>query len=268
MRRSGRLLAAALAAAVLLSVPAPAGAQGHEAADGERTGGAAASVDPLATQGRDRRAASAAATRSTRRSPRRACSAWSSRTAAASAAAASWSSATRDGKITTIDSRETAPAAMGPDSFFIENGKAADRRAFTTDRYSGLSAGVPGTRRDVGPGAAPLRHELAAQGAAAGASVARQRLRRRPDVLRPDDARTGLLRRRPVDGGDLPRPRRHAARRRHDAPQPGHGARRTSCIGRHGANGLLPRPDRRRDRRRRPSTRRSAPPPTTRGGPA
>ena len=34
-----------------------------------------------------------------------------------------------------------------------------------------------------------------------------------------------LLQRRPVDGRDLPRPRRHPARRRHRAAQPGHGAR-------------------------------------------
>jgi gamma-glutamyltranspeptidase/glutathione hydrolase len=46
----------------------------------------------------------------------------------------------RDG-VTTIDSREKAPAAMRPDSFF-ENGKAL---AFNDARYSGLSGGVPGT---------------------------------------------------------------------------------------------------------------------------
>jgi gamma-glutamyltranspeptidase / glutathione hydrolase len=45
------------------------------------------------------------------------------------------------GKITTIDSREKAPAAMRPDSF-IENGKPL---AFNDARYSGLSGGVPGT---------------------------------------------------------------------------------------------------------------------------
>src|SRR5215212_6305088 len=45
------------------------------------------------------------------------------------------------GSVTTIDSRETAPAAMRPDSFF-ENGKAL---AFNDARYSGLSGGTPGT---------------------------------------------------------------------------------------------------------------------------
>ena len=45
------------------------------------------------------------------------------------------------GKVTTIDGRETAPAAMRPDSFF-ENGAPLP---FNSARFSGLSAGVPGT---------------------------------------------------------------------------------------------------------------------------
>jgi gamma-glutamyltranspeptidase/glutathione hydrolase len=48
---------------------------------------------------------------------------------------------TRTGKVTTIDSRELSPGAMRPDSFF-ENGAALE---FDDARYSGLSAGVPGT---------------------------------------------------------------------------------------------------------------------------
>jgi gamma-glutamyltranspeptidase / glutathione hydrolase len=48
---------------------------------------------------------------------------------------------TADGEITTIDSREESPLAMRPDSFF-ENGAAL---AFDPARWSGLSAGVPGT---------------------------------------------------------------------------------------------------------------------------
>lgn len=46
-----------------------------------------------------------------------------------------------DGRVTTIDHRETAPAAMGPRSFF-EDGQPL---AFNDARYSGLSVGVPGT---------------------------------------------------------------------------------------------------------------------------
>jgi len=46
-----------------------------------------------------------------------------------------------DGKVTTIDGRETAPAAMKLDSFW-ENGVALP---FNDARYSGLSVGVPGT---------------------------------------------------------------------------------------------------------------------------
>jgi gamma-glutamyltranspeptidase / glutathione hydrolase len=48
-----------------------------------------------------------------------------------------------DGKVTTIDGRETAPQAMQPDSFF-ENGVPLP---FASARWSGLSAGVPGTLR-------------------------------------------------------------------------------------------------------------------------
>jgi gamma-glutamyltranspeptidase/glutathione hydrolase len=46
-----------------------------------------------------------------------------------------------DGKVTTIDGRETAPAAMRPDSFW-ENGAPLP---FNAARFSGLSVGVPGT---------------------------------------------------------------------------------------------------------------------------
>jgi gamma-glutamyltranspeptidase/glutathione hydrolase len=48
-----------------------------------------------------------------------------------------------DGLVTTIDGRETAPAAMRPDSFF-EGGAPLP---FSAARWSGLSAGVPGTVR-------------------------------------------------------------------------------------------------------------------------
>jgi gamma-glutamyltranspeptidase/glutathione hydrolase len=50
----------------------------------------------------------------------------------------------RTGKITTIDSREKAPGAMVPSSFFINDRPPVDAQ-FNINRYSGLSAGVPGT---------------------------------------------------------------------------------------------------------------------------
>lgn len=49
----------------------------------------------------------------------------------------------KDRSVHTIDSRETAPAAMRPDSFFA-NGAVLP---FNDARYSGLSVGVPGTVR-------------------------------------------------------------------------------------------------------------------------
>ena len=48
------------------------------------------------------------------------------------------------GRITTVDSREKAPAAIRPDSFFI-NGQPPTDAQFPINRYSGLSVGVPGT---------------------------------------------------------------------------------------------------------------------------
>ncbi len=50
---------------------------------------------------------------------------------------------TSDGNVTTIDHRETAPAAMRPNSFF-ESGVPLP---FNDARYSGRSVGVPGTVR-------------------------------------------------------------------------------------------------------------------------
>jgi gamma-glutamyltranspeptidase / glutathione hydrolase len=49
---------------------------------------------------------------------------------------------TREGKVTTIDSRELSPASMRPDSFFVNGAAPAE---LEDARYTGLSAGVPGT---------------------------------------------------------------------------------------------------------------------------
>src|ERR671922_1422399 len=48
---------------------------------------------------------------------------------------------TASGKVTTIDGREESPAAMKPDSFW-ENGVPLP---FNDARFSGISAGIPGT---------------------------------------------------------------------------------------------------------------------------
>src|SRR3954468_8590140 len=50
----------------------------------------------------------------------------------------------RSGRITTIDLREISPKDMKPDSFFI-NGQPPTDAQFPINRYSGLSVGVPGT---------------------------------------------------------------------------------------------------------------------------
>jgi gamma-glutamyltranspeptidase/glutathione hydrolase len=141
MRRQGRLLAAALAAASLAAAPAAqAGDRFTKEPTATGTGGAAATVDALATK---------AAIRELRRGG-------NAIDAAVSAAGVlgvtePFSSGiggggfmvirSRDGRISTIDGRETAPETMQPTSFF-ENGKAL---TFDEARWSGLSVGVPGT---------------------------------------------------------------------------------------------------------------------------
>ena len=128
------------------------------------------------------------------------------------------------GKVTTIDGREKAPYAMRPDSFF-ENGAAL---AFDPARWSGLSAGVPGTVAQWDEaldryGTMSLRKALQP-----GIEVARRGFTVDQTFVDQTHAGRRLLQRRPVDGGDLPRPRRHAARRRQHAAQPRPGARPTS----------------------------------------
>jgi gamma-glutamyltranspeptidase / glutathione hydrolase len=138
MRRSAGLLAAAAVISALASAPVAQGAEKTPTAVGRD--GAAATVDVLATK---------AAIKTLRRGG----NAIDAAVAAAGVLGVTepFSSGIggggfmvirpRNGKVTTIDGRETAPAAMRPDSFF-ENGTAL---AFEPARWSGLSAGVPGT---------------------------------------------------------------------------------------------------------------------------
>jgi gamma-glutamyltranspeptidase/glutathione hydrolase len=140
-----RHIVALIAAAGMLALPAavaarPVGADAAPTAVG--TGGAAATVDVLATQ---------AAVDALRRG--------ANAVDAAVVAAAVLGVVepfscgiggggfmvirTRDGSVTTIDHRETAPVAMQPDSFF-EGGTPLP---FNAARFSGLSVGVPGTVR-------------------------------------------------------------------------------------------------------------------------
>jgi gamma-glutamyltranspeptidase/glutathione hydrolase len=134
---------AAIAVVALAAPVAGAGAQERQAtANG--TGGAASSVDPLATQAAiDVMAAGG--------------NAFDAAVAAASVLGVvepyscgiggGGFMVIRDGKtgdIKTIDSREKSPAAMVPSSFFID-GKAPTDAQFSINRYSGLSVGVPGT---------------------------------------------------------------------------------------------------------------------------
>jgi gamma-glutamyltranspeptidase / glutathione hydrolase len=139
MRRSAGLLAAA-AVTALLSAPAGQAAVKKPTAVG--SGGAAATVDALATK---------AAIDTLRRGG----NAIDGAVAAAGVLGVTepFSSGiggggfmvirTRSGRVTTFDGRETAPATMEPDSFVTESGTATP--TFDQVRWSGLSVGVPGT---------------------------------------------------------------------------------------------------------------------------
>ena len=102
---------------------------------------------------------------------------------------------TRRGEVTTIDGREKAPAAMRPDSFF-ENGTPlrSTRRASAGCRRACPAPSRSGTRRSI----ATDRSHCApcSQPAIEGRAP---RLRRRPDLRRPDAGRRRLLRRCAVD---------------------------------------------------------------------
>jgi gamma-glutamyltranspeptidase/glutathione hydrolase len=129
-------------AAVALSAPTAGAQEKQPTANGR--GGAASSVDPLATQAAIDVLADGG-------------NAFDAAVAAASVLGVvepyscgiggGGFMVIRDGKtgdIRTIDSREKSPAAMVPSSFFID-GKPPTDAQFSINRYSGLSAGVPGT---------------------------------------------------------------------------------------------------------------------------
>jgi gamma-glutamyltranspeptidase / glutathione hydrolase len=138
MRRSAGLLAAAAVVTALFSAPAAQGAEKTPTAVGRD--GAAATVDTLATK---------AAIKTLKRGGNAVDAAV---TAAGVLGVVEPFSCgiggggfmvirDRKGNITTIDHREKAPAAMTPTSFW-QNGTPL---AFDPARYSGMSAGVPGT---------------------------------------------------------------------------------------------------------------------------
>ena len=128
---------------------------------------------------------------------------------------------TAKGKVTTIDGREESPRDDAARTPSWANGAPL---AFNDARYSGLSAGIPGT---------PATWELAlkrygtwslARALRPGIRVARDGFIVDQTFVRSDRAERPLVRRHPVHRGDLPRPGRHAARRGLDAPEPGHRA--------------------------------------------
>ena len=168
---------------------------------------------------------------------------------------------TADGKVTTIDGREKAP--RGDEARLVHGERQAARRS--TRRASAASPPACPARRSPGRGrcASTARSRCARRCSRASASP-RKGLRstRSSSTSR---GRQDLLRRHPVDRGDLPRRRRQLARTsaRRAQPRPGQDVRAARPRGRARA-ASTPAPSRRRWRRPR-RIRRPPPPPTTRG---
>ena len=160
---------------------------------------------------------------------------------------------TSDGSVTTIDHRETAPAAMRPNSFF-ENGMPLP---FNDARYSGRSAGVPGTVRGWDEALNRFGTMSLEEALQPGIAVANDGFVIDETFFSQVQQNLDLLRRCSLDPRALPRPRRHAARRGDGAAQSRPGARvRTDRSP--GRQGLLPRRDCRRDGRVGPAPARGA----------
>ena len=168
---------------------------------------------------------------------------------------------TAAGKVTTIDGRETAPVAMTPTSFW-ENGAPLP---FNDARWSGMSVGVPGTRATWEKALDEVRDDVARAGAAAGHRAWRVTASwstRRSSIRRTGRSRGSTTSR---DGGavsSIPTARRTTSARSSATPtsrdvRADRAARR---------EGPLPRRDRGRDGRHGPASRRRADAPTTSGG--
>ena len=152
------------------------------------------------------------------------------------------------GEVTTIDGRETAPAAMESDAFIDpDTGKPYP---FTPDLVtSGVSVGVPGTPATWDEGARPLGHAVAAVGADARRPAGPRRLRRRPDLPPADQRERGPVPHVRADVRPVPRRRRAGGRQPVPQPRPGPHLRAARQPG----HGLVLRRSGSQPRSRRPS---------------
>ena len=123
---------------------------------------------------------------------------------------------TAGGSVTTIDGRETAPTAMHPTSFW-ENGVPLP---FVAARYSGLSVGVPGTVETWVDALEKFGTMSLAQVFAPAIHVARHGYVIDQVWFDQVAGQPRLVRRHPGQRGSLPGSRRDAARRRHGVHEP------------------------------------------------
>ena len=129
-------------------------------------------------------------------------------------------------RVHTIDSRETAPAAMTP----TRSSTTASPRRSTPSASAACASACPARRARGRRRCARTARSSLRRGARSPASTsARDGFVVDQTFFDQTDAANGDLRRLPLDRGALPRPRRHAARRRHRVPQPATSRARTSC---------------------------------------
>ena len=108
---------------------------------------------------------------------------------------------TPDGKVTTIDSREESPAAMEP-GLVLQ--RTAPRCAFEPARWSGLSAGVPGTVAGWERALRRYGTQSLARTLRPGIEVAREGFTVDQTFVDQTTPAVGLLRRHPLDRRALP----------------------------------------------------------------
>ena len=238
-----RVRVPALAGLVLRVTRPWAGGAGHRCRRGRRR----PPPSTRSARGRPSRRWTTAATRSTRPSRPPPCSASPSRSRAASAAAASWSSAPPTASSPAIGGRETAPAAMRPDSFFEDGAplgvprRSLQRPVGRRPRHGAHMEQGADRARHAGPCAARCRPACASR-ARASRSTRSSRRRSRPTSRASTTSRPRAALFLDPDGTPLRR-RRHAPQPR---PRPRLRAHRAPRL-----QGLLRGSDRARDRRGR-----------------
>ena len=153
---------------------------------------------------------------------------------------------TAKGKVTTIDGRETAPEAMTPTSFMR---RTARRCRSTTRAGAGCPSACPARLATWDEALKKYGTMTLEQVLQPGIGVATNGFVVDQTFFDQTQQAVAVVRRHPGDRRALPRSGRHAARRRHGLHATPTSRTTYERIAQHGVEGLLPRRDRGRDRR-------------------